>query len=171
MRKLILGAILLFSTVCFSQEICKLTDEFTDKVIYTVDKGIILKESTTKAFRLDAYLKEYKGKVIFSELMVKAVGIGCIEKESFLTIIFDNGEKASFIGWNKFNCDGNIWASLTVKGDELLRTQKIKKLQVNNSSNYKTITVTVPNEEQDFFINLYKNLEISNANGFKNCSK
>jgi hypothetical protein len=171
MKKVILGALLLLSTLSFSQKICKLTDEFSDKIIYSVDKGIVLKESSDKAFRLDAYLKEYNGKIIFSELMVKAVGVGCIEKESTLVIIFENGEKTSFIGWNKFNCDGNMWASLTIKGEELLKTQKIKKLQFMNKSNYKTITVLVNPLDESFFINLFKEIELGNLSGFKNCAK
>ncbi len=171
MKKILLLVLLTFSTLSFGQEICKLTDEFSDKVIYSVDKGVILKESSVKAFRLDVYLKEYNDKVIFSELMVKAVGVGCVEKESTLVIIFENGEKTSFIGWNKFNCDGNMWASLTTKGEELLKTQKIKKIQFMNSSNYKTITTSVNPSDESFFINLFKKLELGNLNGFKNCTK
>ncbi len=159
------------STLSFGQKICKLTDEFSHEIIYSTDKGIILKENTVKAFKLDAYQKEYEGKIIFSELMVKAVGIGCVEKESSLVIIFENGEKTSFIGWNKFNCDGNMWAGLTVKGKELLKTQKIKKLQFTNASNYKTITVSVNPLDETFFINLFKELEYGNSNGFKVCIK
>ncbi len=169
MKKLFTFALLFVCTLGFTQTICKNVDEFNGETNYITNTGVVIKQSPTLAFKITPYLNEYNGKIIFSELLLIVVGVGCIETGSELIIIFENGEKASFTGWNKFNCDGNMFASLTVKGDELFKSQKITKMQFTNKSNYKTITGTVSPNQKDYFIKVFKALDLGNEKGFDTC--
>jgi hypothetical protein len=174
MKKVFLVMLMIFGALNMSaQTLCKMEDEFSGKVSYWSDKAIFAYESGSeeKGLRLDFYIKVYNEKLILSEFIVKAVGVGCVDTDSEMVILFENGEAETFKSWNKFNCKGTSYMSMTTNGKSLLSQYKISKIRFTNKQNYNRVTVEVPEEFASNVITLYAEINRLNGEGFSDISK
>lgn len=128
-----------------SKLICKTVDEFTDKVsVSTIDAMIGYKDGgdmKTQGMLGMLFLKEEEGKIKPTTFYLKVMGIeGCVEKDSTLDIIFENGEKTQLVNWKKFNCEDKNYFGIGGKED-LFKSSKIKAVKYTNKRNYSSMII------------------------------
>ena len=127
--------------------ICKTVDEFTDETSISAVDNIIMYEDggdmKSEGMVAAAFLRvgDKSGKLEISTVYLKVLGIeGCVDKDSTLDIIFDNGEKTQLVNWNDFDCKGVNYFSLTNK-ENLFKSSGIKAIKYTNKRNYDTMIV------------------------------
>jgi len=158
MKNLVLVAVLLFSLTSKAQvNVETVVDEMTDKVsYYASERFICADESMTKGCAIDPSFSESKGVKEVKHLIVTMVGLGNCNENNELIILFDNGEKITLKSWNKFNCKGNAYFSITNTTTEKLKTNPISKVRITNGDSYKSYTSEIT--YKNYFIDLYNNL-------------
>ena len=170
--KIFLTILLLITAnnISFSQRICKTVDEFTNSINYRFDQVMIENDDNSNLISMYPYFRVIDGKLKFLELIINVKGIGCIEKDSEVILIFENGEKTSLSNWNKFNCSGSMFCSLTVNATELFKTTNLSKFRITNKTNYKSATV-IEVKNKSFFKDIFKSLELiaDDPNKIENC--
>jgi len=151
-----------------SKLICKTVDEFTDKVsVSTIDGMIGFKDGgdmSTQGMLGMLFLKEEEGKIKPSSFYLKVSGIdGCVEEESTLDIIFENGEKTQLVNWKKFNCEDENYFDIGGK-ESLFKSSKIKAVKYTNKRNYSSMIIKDNMDERfsEYLMNIL--LEIDKIN-------
>ena len=126
-KTLTIASALLIVISSFAQlTIKEKTDEMTDKTYYTVSEGLVCaNEESTKGFRIDANVSVKNDSKVIEDLIVKLVGLEKCNEKNVLIILFDNGEKVTLTSWNKFNCKGKAYFSLSPKPIEALKHNEI----------------------------------------------
>jgi hypothetical protein len=156
---LTISLFILVNNISYSQRICKTVDEFTNEINYRFDQVLIENDDNSNLVSMYPYFRVIDGKLDFLELIINVKGIGCIEKDSEVIFIFENGEKTSLTNWNKFNCSGSMFCSLTVTATELFKTNKLSKFRITNKTNYKSATV-INVKNKYFFKDIFSSLEL-----------
>lgn len=164
-------ALAFLSTSCFSQSdstkqiktdtsyyITKMVDDMTDKVYYYSRLRLVLaNDEKTKGFNMELNMDGKSGNGIsITGISVKMVNIGSCCENNTLIIMFEGGDKISLKSWNKFNCEGNAYFSLSKKDIELLSNKRIAKVRVENGRTYDSFTKDVPEEKQDYFVQVIR---------------
>ena len=146
MKKIILLLLISFTTYSQTESslICKKVDEFTDEVsISSVDVMINYEDGgdmASEGFIGMLFLNEKKGKIGFSSLYVKVLGIkGCVDEGSTLDIIFENGEKTQLVNWKDFDCEGKNYFTIPNGKVDLFKSSGIKGYKYTNKRNYDTM--------------------------------
>mgnify|MGYP000906159275 FL=1 len=166
MRKLLLGAILLFSTIGFTQVktevkkidvdsiyIKKYVDIMTDKTyLFPSKKIVLLNDNNKMGFSVRG---EIRNGFKFDGISVKQFGIGNCDENDELIILFDNGSKIIKKSWNEFNCEGNSYFNLNQDDINLLRKQTISKIRLTNGRTYESYTGDVEKSSKRYFIQLF----------------
>jgi len=98
---------------------------------------VIANNERTEGAKLSMHLKTDGS---FSFITAKLIGLGNCVEDSELIILFSNSEKMSIKSWNKFNCKGNAYFSLSKKQELLLSTQELKTIRIRNGETYKSVT-------------------------------
>jgi len=140
--------------------VAKHVDDMTDKVYYYSSKKLICQDkSKGQGFGLSY---NFDGKtdntIKIGGLSLKVVGLDCLENTELL-FLFDDGSKLSIKSWNKFNCEGNAWYQLTSSQTKQLGSKTVKKIRVQNGSNYKSYTHELEGEDKSYLLNMYKSVE------------
>ena len=128
-----------------SKLICKTVDEFTDKVsVSSIDMLIGYEDGgdmKTQGMLGMLFLNEKEGKIKPSSFYLKVLGIkGCVDKESTLDVIFENGEKTQLVNWKEFNCEAKNYFNISGKED-LFKSSKIKAVKYTNKRNYSSMII------------------------------
>jgi len=96
--------------------------------------------------------------------LCKNVNIGSCDQNDSLIFLFDDETKITITSWNKFNCDGKAYFSLTDNEYDMLKSKKVTAIRFKNGYSYESLTYTLKKEEQGFFINVYSNNVIKEVN-------
>jgi len=164
-RFLVIATIVMFiANQCQAQSdssrIVKLVDEMTDKSYFNPTANIpIISEDNQKGFGLSLNLKEVNGEIVQDGLSVMMINIGSCVENVELIIMFADSTKMSLTSWNKFNCEGDAWYNLTDKQFKKLSETKIIKLKVINGRTYDSLSGDVPENADEYFINLNKRMK------------
>jgi hypothetical protein len=180
MKKIILLLVTILSLSTFSQ------DKETDIIYYTIDDfnedkkfsagGVVAYtdggDLRTEGMSIWASIKEKKGEINkYYTVIATVYGMktNCIDKNSYLQIIFENGEKSTLINWYKFNCDGLNFFNISRKDYKLLNSSKIKALKYTDKRTYESIVVkeNITEEIASYFINLNKEIKQINNKELK----
>lgn len=133
--------------------IMKSTDVMTDKTSYITSRSLALSESKDNA-EMYLAIKKQNNKLVPNDLCVTMdIGGHCVE-DNTLIIMFSNAQKISLTSFNKFNCDGIAWFSLSNEQCKLLSSQPIDKIRIKNGRTYDEMTATLK-INKDYFIQTF----------------
>lgn len=159
MKRIILTAgIVAMALSSFAQvKIEKSIDEMTDETSYYVsEKFFAANTELTKGCAIHMII-DVKNDVKTSDFMaIKMVGLESCNKNNTLIILFDNGEKINLTSWNKFNCKGNAYFTLSRANVDMLKINPISKVRITNGQSYKSYTSEI--EYKNYFIEFYNEL-------------
>lgn len=99
-----------------SQLIERKTDKMTDFVTVGIKDPFIVKKNEEEGIVFYAAKREEEKVMVVLGL----AGVGCVEKNSKVIILFRDGRKMELTGFNDFNCDGRIFLSFAVDDDEVI---------------------------------------------------
>ena len=173
MKKLLLNLVLLTSLSAFSQattpfvsEHC--TDKMTDKEYYFAQKKLICANpEKTKGFTIIPNFKAGSGEMINNGFICQNVNIGSCDENDSLIILFEDETKITLTSWNKFNCEGNAYFDFTDSELENLSTKKVNTIRFSNGYSYENLTITLKQDQKDYFIRAFTNNKIIEVD----CSK
>jgi|688.fasta_scaffold1069633_1 hypothetical protein len=155
MKKLLLGALLLLSTLSFSQNNLKLNyekDVMNDKEYIFLSERLLCSEDGKIGFSITPMFKIIGGVISYNSTSVKSVGIGhCMENDEII-FLFEDDTKLVLKSWQKFNCDGKSYFDL--RGNELVNLNKrIKAIRLTNGYKYESYTYILKTEnEKNYFV-------------------
>jgi hypothetical protein len=173
MKKLLLNLVLLISLSAFSQtttpyviEHCK--DKMTDKEYYFAQRKLICANpEKTKGFTVTPNFKADKGGMKNGGFMCKNVNIGSCDENDSLIILFEDDTKITLTAWNKFNCEGNAYFDFSESQLKDLSTKKVNTIRFSNGRSYESLTITLKEDQRDYFVRAYSNQSIIEVD----CSK
>ena len=173
MKKLLLNLVLLISLSAFSQtttpfviEHCK--DKMTDKEFYFSQRKLICANpEKTKGFTVLPNFKAENGGMKNNGFMCKNVNIGSCDENDSLIILFDDDTKITLTAWNKFNCEGNAYFDFSDSQLTDLSTKKVNTIRFTNGRSYESLTITLKQDERDYFVRAFSNQKIIEVD----CSK
>ena len=151
MKKILILIALLISVNLFSQiKVLKVVDDMSDLVFYVPSKNILIIEGES-GMSISVHLGS---KNTFEFLTVTSVGTGSCIEDATLIIQFVNGEKIEAKSWNDFNCEGNSY--FNIDNTTLLQNEPLNKIRITNGRTFKSITFVIPDEDKNYFIELFK---------------
>jgi len=170
MKKTIISALALLTFSAYSQtekqfviEHC--IDKMTDREYFLSTKNFVGANSQkTQGFVITNSFKGVDGKLEQNGIILKNIGIGNCDEKDELIFLFDDETKITITSWNKFNCDGKAYFSLTDNEYDMLKSKKVTAIRFKNGYSYESLTYTLKKEEQGFFINVYSNNVIKEVN-------
>lgn len=170
MKKTIISALALFTFSAYSQtekqfviEHC--IDKMTDREYFLSTKNFVGANSQkTQGFVITNSFKGVDGKLEQNGIILKNIGIGNCDEKDELIFLFDDETKITITSWNKFNCDGKAYFSLTDNEYDMLKSKKVTAIRFKNGYSYESLTYTLKKEEQGFFVNVYSNNVIKEVN-------
>ena len=144
-------------------QITKTVDKMTDKVYYSSSETLLVaNEEKSKGFRVDFSIREKNnGDISLSNLIVTLAGLGSCNEDNTMIILFENDTKVKLTSWNKFNCKGTSYFSLSRIDKLALSTTPISKIRLTNGRGYKSYTGDL--KDKNFFINLFLAIENKNT--------
>lgn len=158
MRKLLITVL----TVCMgvislaqsdTVTIVNFVDEMDGKTYYYNSREFVCaSEDKQTGFFVNTHIND-NGE--FSLITIEMVNIGTCNESNELIILFENGEKITRTSFNKYNCKGKAYFSLTEEDKELLRTQELYKIRITNGVTYDAFTGTVKNKDKRYFIQFF----------------
>lgn len=135
----------------------KSVDEMTDKVSYfPSERFLATNKEKNKGCALDMVIDEKNGKLTSEFIAAQMVGLESCNENNTLIILFENGEKFTLNSWNKFNCKGNAYFSLSKNQIELLKVSPISKVRITNGRSLKSYTSEI--EYKSYFVDFYSEL-------------
>ena len=173
MKKLLMNLVLLVSLGAFSQtttpfviEHCK--DKMTDIEYYFSQKSLICANiEKTKGFIIMPNFKAVNGQMINNGFLCENINIGNCDENDTLIILFEDETKITLSSWNKFNCDGNAYFKFTDEQLIELSTKKVATIRFTNGYSFDSLTVTLKEDQKNYFIRAYTNSKITEID----CSK
>jgi len=132
-------------------EILRAVDKMTGKTYYSLSRTLFFVKSDKKLI-INVGIRDEQ----FRGLLVRFENIGNCNENNKLIFLFEDDTKLTLDSWNDFNCKGVAYFDLN--GTSLPKLQKkIKSIMFQNGRTYDSITIDVPESEQDYFIQV-KNL-------------
>lgn len=162
MKKTILTLILFVASFTFAQDkpldtafIYVIKDDLEGTQFFTPSYDMIVaNKEKTEGAKLSIHLDKDGS---FSFITAKLIGLGNCVEDSEMIVLFENSEKISLSSWNKFNCKGNAYFSLTKKEESLLSSQEFKTVRIRNGETYKSVTSS-DFENPRYFIQLFSSI-------------
>jgi hypothetical protein len=152
---LVLGMIAMTISSFAQLTILKDVDEMTDKVsYYASERFVAANKELTKGCAIDMVIDEKSGAITSDFMAAKMVGLESCNENNSLIFLFENGEKFTLKSWNKFNCKGNAYFTLSKANIEMLKVNSISKVRITNGKSYKSYTAEI--EYKNYFIDFYK---------------
>ena len=162
MKNLILFFIISLATSFNSYaqpEILKSCDDMTDQCYYIPSEKIVLINETLKqGFNMGPRFEEKKGKLEMTDIMCKVANIGACHESDKLILMFSDGTKLTLVSWNKFNCEGDAWFSVTESEIAKLASFKVIKAYLQNGRSYDSLTMEIPEAKGEYFIKLISDM-------------
>ena len=138
--------------------VIKHVDEMTDKVLHYTNKKLV-HTAGKRGFSAGYNVKENKaGNVAVTGLMVKAVGLKCLENVK-IYFLFEDGSKFNITSWNDFNCKNNAWFNLSQKHKNQLSAKTLRKIKIQNGYNSEFITYELSEEDKTYFVEMSKSIK------------
>ena len=170
MKKTILSVTALLTFSAYSQttkpfviEHC--IDKMTDKEYYLASKNFIGSNTQkTQGFIITPNFRKENDKIEQSNLILENIGIGNCDEKDNLIFLFDDDTKITITSWNKFNCDGKAYFTLSEDDLEMLKSKNISAIRFVNGYSFESLTYNLKKEEKGFFINVYSNYIIKEIN-------
>ena len=170
MKKTILSVTALLTFSAYSQttkpyviEHC--IDKMTDKEYYLASKNFIGSNTQkTQGFIITPNFRKENDKIEQSNLILENIGIGNCDEKDNLIFLFDDDTKITITSWNKFNCDGKAYFTLSEDDLEMLKSKNISAIRFVNGYSFQSLTYNLKKEEKGFFINVYSNYVIKETN-------
>lgn len=170
MKKLFIISALFLTNTIFAQQkkqfvIEHCIDKMTDTEYYFASAKLICANTQkTKGFTIKPFYKPENSTFLNQGFICENVNIGTCDENDTLIILFDDDTKLSLLSYNDFNCEGNVYFSLS--SDELsqLSVKKVKTIRFTNGQTYDTFTHTLKIEQKQYFINAYTNYKIIEIN-------
>ncbi len=127
-------------------------DEMDGSVIYFPDTRIVLIDSTNfeKGIGVSASLSKTK----MYGINTKMIGLGGCNENDKLIILLENGNKINLTSWQKFDCEGISYFSLTNSQISMLSNSPVAKIRLTNGVSNDSFTGTVPVGSRNYFINV-----------------
>jgi hypothetical protein len=166
MKKLLLTLVVLISMSAFSQSTTPFViehciDKMTDQEYYFAQKKLICANADkTKGFTITPNFKAKGGAYENNGFMCKNVNIGNCDENDSLIILFEDDTKITIASWNKFNCEGNAYFSLTDVEINELSVKKVKSIRFSNGRSYETLTVALKEDQKNYFIRAYTSQKV-----------
>lgn len=167
MKKLFLCISMMVSLSASSQKyvIRHCVDQLNDREYFLcMEKLICANDSKTRGFLMTPMFDTGMKK---NGIRVELAGFGVCNEKDQIIILFEDDTKISSLSWYTYNCDGNCAFDFSEDDYLALSTKKIKVIRVTNGRTYESLTYTLKQSEQDFFIRAYTNNVIQEIN----CSK
>jgi hypothetical protein len=173
MRQVII-LLLIISTVLTQENttsiICESIDEFDDTRTLTSGRQILFKDGgdlKTQGMALVAVTQKEKNKYYLGSLIVYAVGLesNCVDKGSTLDIILENGEKIKLSSWNKFNCKGVSYFTLSDNHRKNFSQSKIKAVRYTEKKSREKMTSKneITEKNANYLPDLIKEIDAVNS--------
>ena len=159
MKKVLLVLGLIAMTISsFAQiTILESVDEMTDqKSWYASERFIAANKTLTTGCAIDMIIDGGNGVRKCSFMAVEMVGLDKCNQDNTLIVLFENGKKFTLKSWNKFNCKGEAYFTLSKSEIEMLSLYPISKVRITNGRSYKNYTAEI--EYKTYFIEFYKSL-------------
>jgi hypothetical protein len=135
------------------------TDLSGDCLYYVQDNVIVTNADKKKGFTFSPSVDMRNGQLVCTGIIAQMVNIGsCCEKNS-LILLLDDGSKIMLKSWNKFNCEGDAYFSLTKDEVQLLREHKMVKGQLQNGYSFESFQNDIPVKNQDYFIRFLQDVD------------
>jgi hypothetical protein len=140
----------------------------TDKEFYFSQRKLICANpEKTKGFTVLPNFKAENGGMKNNGFMCKNVNIGSCDENDSLIILFDDDTKITLTAWNKFNCEGNAYFDFSDSQLTDLSTKKVNTIRFTNGRSYESLTITLKQDERDYFVRAFSNQKIIEVD----CSK
>jgi hypothetical protein len=140
-------------------EILKSCDDMTDKCYYVPSEKIVLIDEVLKrGFNMGPRFEENRGKLEMTDILCKVANIGACHEADKLIIMFSDGSKLTLTSWNKFNCEGDAWFSVTESEIAKLASFKVIKAYLQNGRSYDSLTMEIPEAKGEYFIRLISDM-------------
>tara|TARA_R110000824_G_scaffold332891_1_gene519473 strand:+ start:1190 stop:1678 length:489 start_codon:yes stop_codon:yes gene_type:complete len=157
MKKTITTVLMLVIAISsFAQlKINKTVDEMTDKESYlTNERFLATNPEKNKGCAIDMVIDVVNNVKISNYMFVQMIGIESCNENNILIMLFENGEKLSIKSWNKFNCKGNAYFSLSKENVNMLKTNILDKVRITNGYSHNSYTAEI--DYKTYFIEFYK---------------
>lgn len=160
MKKLLFASLMLMQAFAYGQHkevtIIKETDDMTGEVsIMPSRKIVLLNDSKTVGFSVLVFISK---DMQLEHIAVMAAGLGaCIDKAEII-LLLEGDNRIVKKAWNKFNCQGNAYFSLTDSDIALLSKYALLKIRVTNGQTHSQYTSEVPAADARYFIDIIKQL-------------
>jgi hypothetical protein len=165
MKKLTLSLLLISTLTANAQtspfiiEHC--IDKMTDKEYHFTQNSLVCSDvKNTQGFIITPSFKKNYNELTPNSIICKSLNIGNCNEKDILIIMFDDDTKITYIAWNKFNCEGNSYFTVSKEDVIILSTKKIKAMRYINERSYESLTYILKEKERNYFINAYTNQKI-----------
>jgi hypothetical protein len=138
-------------------EYCK--DLMTDKEYAFGSKILMCSDDGKKGFSIRISWNYKKGKISYSGITVRSVGIGSCNEKDELIFLFEDDSKYTLKAWNDFNCEGKSYFDLYYKYFDEFNNKKIKAIRFTNGRSYDSYTYKPTQKEQEYFIEAKRALD------------
>jgi len=159
MKKTVVVLGLLAMTISsFAQiEITHSKDEMTNEVSYFASERFIVANSElTKGCAIDMVIDEKAGILTSKHIFVEMVGLESCNENNTLIFLLNGDRRITLKSWNKFNCKGAAYFTLTKTDIDLLKSNQVLKVRIENGKSYKNYTSEV--KYKKYFIEFYNAL-------------
>ena len=143
--------ILFLTCIAFAQDnqteiMCVSIDDFDDTEMLLGGRTIMYEDGgdlKSQGMSWMGSLAKKKGKISLSSLILTVIGLesSCVDKDSTLDIILENGEKIKLTNWKDFNCKGTNYFNLSAKDVSKISQSKMKAVRYTEKKSYETMTV------------------------------
>lgn len=135
-------------------------DKMTDKEYYFSKNSLVCSNvKNTQGFIVTPSFEQNE-KLTPNSIICENLNIGNCNEGDSLIIMFSDDTKITYIAWNKFNCEGNSYFTVSKEDVSILSTKKIKAMRYINARSYESLTYILTLKEQNYFINAYTNQKV-----------
>jgi hypothetical protein len=140
-------------------------DKMTDKEYYIPKKDFVASNANkTKGVIISPNFEMENGSLVLNQLLCTVLNIGNCKEKDELIVLFTDDTKITLTSYNKFNCDGYAFYSLSSDDRQLLSSKKISAIRFIDSRSFESLNYKLQETEKDYFmraINNHKIVEIT----------
>ena len=137
--------------------IYKSVDDMEETTYYFPSRKLVCLDRVKDiGFSVGFFIEPEKSKnsIYADDIHIVAAGFGCVENVEIIFLLED-GTKIKGSSWNKFNCEGDAYVTISQADKNSLATKKLSKVRVTNGRNYKEYTADIEESMKDYFIQLF----------------
>jgi hypothetical protein len=159
-KTIVLLASIAFGYAANAQTIYGDCTDLSGKCIYYVSENVIVTNAEKKkGFTFSPSVDLRNGQLVCTGIISQMVNIGSCCENNSLILLLDDGSKIMIKSWNKFNCEGDAWFSLSKDEIQLLREHKMVKAQMQNGYSYESFQNDISVDNQDYFMRFLQDVD------------